>query len=456
MSSPVKHMQYKQKAKRFFSVLLPIFVTQVALTATGFFDTVMSGHVSEQDLAGVAVGSNLFMPFFGSFLGIISVLTPTIAQLHGAGKQERIGFVVRQGFYWSLGLAGVFLLLGIFFVPTILEFLALEPKVERVAAGYLAAIAFGIVPIFLAGVLRNLIDAHGYTRLTMVITLVTVPINVLANYIFMYGTLGIPAFGGIGAGIGSAIAFSLNFLLNVIVVVTVEPFRSYHIFHSLPRPDLSEWKRSLSLGIPIGSTMFCEQSIFSAVGLFMTVYGTTVVAAHQAAMNFTTLVYMIPLSASMTLTILVGFEIGAGRSEEAAAYIRLGRLLTFVFEGSLAILLVQFRETIAALYTSSSDVQELLVVFLVFAVFLQLADSIDSPLQGALRGYKDVHVTFLLAVISYWVIGLPAGWLIANYTSVGPYGYWCGLIIGIAFGAIFLSLRLRTVQKRYRMREQGA
>ena len=201
MSSPVKHMQYKQKAKRFFSVLLPIFVTQVALTATGFFDTVMSGHVSEQDLAGVAVGSNLFMPFFGSFLGIISVLTPTIAQLHGAGRQERIGFVVRQGFYWSLGLAGAFLLLGIFFVPTILDFLALEPKVERVAAGYLAAIAFGIVPIFLAGVLRNLIDAHGYTRLTMVITLVTVPINVLANYIFMYGTLGIPAFGGIGAGI---------------------------------------------------------------------------------------------------------------------------------------------------------------------------------------------------------------------------------------------------------------
>ena len=198
--------------------------------------------------------------------------------------------------------------------------------------------------------------------------------------------------------------------------------------------------------------MFCEQSIFSAVGLFMTVYGTTVVAAHQAAMNFTTLVYMIPLSASMTLTILVGFEIGARRSEEAAAYIRLGRLLTFVFEGSLAILLVQFRETIAALYTSSPDVQELLVVFLVFAVFLQLSDSIDAPLQGALRGYKDVHVTFLLAVISYWVIGLPAGWLIANYTSVGPYGYWCGLIIGIAFGAIFLSLRLRTVQKRY----QGA
>ena len=109
---------------------------------------------------------------------------------------------------------------------------------------------------------------------------------------------------------------------------------------------------------------------------------------------------------------------------------------------------MQFRETIAALYTSSPDVQELLVVFLVFAVFLQLTDSVDSPLQGALRGYKDVHVTFLLAIISYWVIGLPAGWAIANFTALGPYGYWCGLIIGIAFGAIFLSVRLRMVQRR--------
>ena len=441
--------QYKKKAKKFFAVLLPIFITQIALTSTGFFDTVMSGHVSEQDLAGVAVGSNLFMPFFGSFLGVISVLTPVISQHYGAGEKKEIAFVVRQGFYWSLGLALLFLLLGILFVPFILDYLRLEPKVAHVAAGYLIAIAFGIVPIFLSGVLRNLIDAHGYTRLTMMVTLLTVPVNVAANYVFMYGALGVPAFGGIGAGIGSAIALVLNFLCNILVASCIDPFRSYHVFRGLPHPHPAEWKKALSLGIPIGSTMFCEMSIFSAVGLFMTIYGTTVVAAHQAAMSFTTLIYMIPLSASMALTILVGFEIGAGRSEDAAAFIRLGRLLTFLFEGSLALLLVQFRDVIARLYTSSPDVQELLVVFLVFAVFLQLADSIDAPLQGALRGYKDVHVTFVLAVVSYWVIGLPVGWALAAFTQLGPYGYWCGLILGIAVGAVFLSLRLHTIQKRF-------
>lgn len=445
---------YGQKARQFFLVLLPIFVTQLSLTATGFFNTIMAGHISEQDLAGVAVGVNLFLPFFGMFLGIISGLTPTVSQLYGAGKKETIGFVVRQGFYWALLLGGIFLLIGYAAVPYILPYLSLEPKVDYITRHYLMAVSFGILPIFLAGVLRNFIDAHGYTRLTMCITMCTVPVNILCNYIFMYGLFGVPAFGGIGAGIGSAIAFSLNLLLNALVVMFIHPFRDYHIFRTLLRPSLAEWRKQLGIGVPIGSTIFCEQSIFGAVGLFMTAYGTTVVAAHQAAMNFTTVVYMIPLSASMTLTILVGYEIGARRQQDAAQYIRLGRWLTFLFEGSIALILTQFRYEIADFYTTSIEVQPVLANFLLVAVFLQLADSLDAPLQGALRGYKDVHATFVLAVISYWVIGLPAGWGLAHFTDLGPAGYWLGLITGVGIGAILLMLRLRRVQRRYRLEMQ--
>jgi MATE family multidrug resistance protein len=201
---------YRQKARQFFAVLLPIFITQLSLMATGFFNTVMAGHISEQDLAGVAVGVNLFMPFFGSFLGIISGLTPTISQLYGASRQDRIGFIVKQGFYWAFGLAVIFLALGWLIVPWALPLLNLEPRVEYITQHYLIAVSFGIIPIFLAGVLRNFIDAHGYTRLTMIITMCTVPTNIILNYILMYGLFGVPAFGGIGAGIGSAIALTLN------------------------------------------------------------------------------------------------------------------------------------------------------------------------------------------------------------------------------------------------------
>ena len=162
-------------------------------------------------------------------------------------------------------------------------------------------------------------------------------------------------------------------------------FRSYHLFSVLPRLDFAEWRKQLGIGIPIGATFFCEQSIFGAVALFMTAYGTAVVAAHQAAMSFTTVIYMIPLSVSIALTILVGYEVGAKRMGDAAAYIRLGRVLTFAFEGSLALLFLTIRGPIASLFTTSPDVYELLVGFLLYAVFLQFADSLNAPLQGALR-----------------------------------------------------------------------
>ena len=439
---------YQAKARQFFVVLLPIFITQLSLMATGFFNTVMAGHISQEDLAGVAVGVNLFMPFFGSFLGIISGLTPTISQLYGADKREKIGFIVKQGFYWALALGVGFVSLGWLTVPQILPLLNLEPKVEYITTHYLMAVSIGIIPIFISAVLRNFIDAHGYTRLTMCVTMCTVPTNITLNYIFMYGLFGLPAFGGIGAGIGSAITLTLNLLLNVIVVMRLEPFRSYHVFRHLPGVSLAEWKKQLGVGLPIGATMFCEQSIFGAVGLFMTAYGTAIVAAHQAAMNFTTIVYMLPLAVSMTLTILVGFEVGAKRLQDARQYIKLSRYLTFATVGTLALLLVQFRAEIAAFYTTSQEVQPILAGFLIYAVFMQFADSINAPLQGALRGFKDVRVTLVLAILSFWIIGLPLGWGLAKFTALGPYGYWIGLIVGVLIGAVFLQVRLGQVQRK--------
>ena len=440
---------YQAKARQFFVVLLPIFITQLSLMATGFFNTVMAGHISQQDLAGVAVGVNLFMPFFGSFLGIISGLTPTISQLYGGGKQDKIGFIVKQGFYWALALGVGFVSLGWLTVPYILPLLHLEPRVEYITSHYLMFLSLGIIPIFISSVLRNFIDAHGYTRLTMCVTMCTVPTNITLNYIFMYGLFGLPAFGGIGAGIGSAVTLTLNLILNIIVVSWMHPFKDYHVFRHLPGIHLAEWKKQLGVGIPIGATMFCEQSIFGAVGLFMTAYGTAIVAAHQAAMNFTTIVYMVPLAVSMTLTILVGYEVGAKRLADARQYIKLSRYLTFFSVGTLALFLTQFRDEIAALYTSSAEVQPILSVFLIYAVFMQFADSINAPLQGALRGFKDVHVTFMLAVLSFWIIGLPLGWGLAKYTDMGPYGYWIGLIAGIVIGAVCLEVRLRQVQKKF-------
>lgn len=444
---------YKQKSLQFFAILLPIFITQLSIMSIGFFDTIMSGHAGERELAGVAIAANLFFPFYGSSLGIISGLTPTIANLHGAKQHQKIRFIVQQGFYWAACLALLFIVIGIIIINLIAPVLDLEPRVNYVFIHFLIAVAFGICPIFLSSVLRNFIDALGFTRLTMCITIFTVPINIFLNYVFIFGAFGLPAFGGIGAGIGTATTYYINLILNIIMVNHIKPFCQYNIFKDLPRPSFKEWKKQLGIGIPIGSTMFCEQSIFGVVGLLMTVYGTAVIAAHQSALNFTTMVYMIPLSISMTLTILVGYELGAKRYDDAKKYHRLGRILSFIFATSLAAVLINFRAEIASLYTNDISVKDLLSIFLVFAVCMQVSDGINAPLQGTLRGYKDVKVTFYLAVLSYWLIGLPFGWILAVLFNMGPYGYWIGLIAGLLSGAVLLTMRLKTVERKYKIAE---
>ena len=258
------------------------------------------------------------------------------------------------------------------------------------------------------------------------------------------------AVGGAGAGLGAALSYGVFLVLNVIVVLSIKQFARYHVLRRLPKPVLHDWWELLKICIPIGLTVFCEQSIFGAVGLLMTAYGTTVLAAHQAAMNFTTIVYMLPLSVSMAITILVGFEVGGGRENGARAYIRLSRVLTLVFVGAIALVLAAMRDTVAALYTTNAEVQELLRVFLLYALIMQFCDCVNAPLQGALRGYKDVTVTFWLAVLSFWGIGLPSGYVLAGWTALGPYGYWVGLNGGIIVGAVLLMIRLRIIEQRMR------
>ena len=441
---------YPARARQFFVVLLPILVTQVSLIAPGFFNTVMAGHISKEDLAGIAVGASIFFPVFGAFMGLVSGLTPVIAQHYGARRSLEIRRVVQQSFYWSMLLSVLLLICGVLTVPALVRALALEPVVERITMEYLSYIALGLIPVAPAIVLRNFIDAHGRTRLTMYITMTTIPINIVLNYIFMYGACGVPAFGGPGAGLGAALSYGVFLVLNGIVVLRIKQFARYHVFARLPRPIPGDWWALLAICIPIGLTVFCEQSIFGAVGLLMAAYGTTVLAAHQAAMNFTTIVYMLPLSVSMAITILVGYEVGGGRENGARAYIRLSRVLTLVFVGVIALVLAAMRDSVAALYTTNPEVQELLRVFLLYALVMQFCDCVNAPLQGALRGYKDVTVTFWLAVLSFWGIGLPAGYVLAVWTELGPYGYWAGMNGGILVGAVLLMIRLRIIEERMR------
>ncbi|MFS0656190.1 MATE family efflux transporter [Bacillus sp. 179-C3.3 HS] len=439
----------RAKFAHFLTILIPILITQAGLSLITFLDTVMSGKVSAEDLAGVAIGSSLWTPVYTGLAGILMAVTPIVAQLMGANQKEDVPRAVLQALYLSLLLSVVVILIGMTAVPHILGGLGLEQSVIVISEGFLRFLAIGIIPLFGYSVMRSFIDALGKTRVTMVITLSALPINFVLNYLLIFGKFGFPALGGAGAGLASALTYWAIFLISVWIVMKAEPFTSFHLFQTFPRFNPSRIGQILKIGLPIGFAIFFETSIFAAVTLFMGHFDTVTIASHQAAMNFASILYILPLGISMALTIVVGYEVGAKRYQDAKQYSYLGIGTAVLFSLCTAGIIMLLRPEIAGLYTTDSAVLHMTQQFLIYAIFFQLSDAVAAPIQGALRGYKDVNYTLIAAFVSYWVIGLPVGYFIGTYTSFGAFGYWIGLIAGLATGAIVLFGRLRLIEKRY-------
>lgn len=439
---------FSQKAKQFLIIFLPIFTTQIALSAMSFFDTNMSGKFSPSDLAGVAIGTSLWMPVQTGLSGILIGITPVVSHLLGAKRKDQIGYNVIQALYLGFAVSLFVLAAGALLLKPILNAMPLEPRVAQVALYFLSALAFGITPLFGYTVLRSFMDALGQTRISMLITLISLPVNILLNYLLIFGRWGFPQLGGVGAGVATAFTYWLIFLISLFVVHRVEPFAQYGIFRQMSKISFGKWKELLKIGIPIGFATFFETSIFAAVTLLMSRFDTITIAAHQAALNFASTLYMLPVSICMALTILVGFEAGAGRVKDAKEYSLLGIGGAIVLSLLTAVVLLVFGEQIAGLYSNDQQVIALTQHFLIYAIFFQISDAIATPTQGALRGYKDVNPALIITFVAYWIIGLPVGYITTTYTSLGAFGYWVGLITGLAVGAVALLWRLFLVQRK--------
>lgn len=437
----------KGKISHFFTLLLPILITQVTLFSMSFFDTIMSGNSSPQDLAGVAIGVSIWTPISTGLTGILVAITTMVANLNGAKEDNKIAPLVKQALYLAGFLAIIIIIIGLFSIQPILNHMNLEPKVHRVALHFISALSFGILPLFLYTVLRQFIDGLGKTRTTMIITIVSVPINVILNYFLIFGKAGLPRLGGVGSGVASAITYWIIFALAFYIVQTKEPFKSFRVFKKLVPVSIATWKSILKLGVPIGLSIFFEVSVFAVVTLLLSEFDTETIAAHTVAMNFASMLYMVPLSISMALTIVVGYEVGAKQFQNAKQYSKIGLAMAVSIATLFGIIIYFFRYDVAGWYTNDSSVQALAGGFLIFAIMFQLFDAFAAPIQGALRGYKDVNVTLLMMILAYWIIALPVGYVLSN-TDLGAKGYWVGLIVGLSVSAITLTFRLVQLQNQ--------
>jgi putative efflux protein, MATE family len=433
----------------------PIIISQVTTTAMGFVDAVMAGRVGPRDLAAVALGNSIWIPVFLLMLGILLATTPKVAQRFGANSHQEIGPIVRQALWLALitGLCAAFILLA---AEPLLHLMNVAPDLIEPCMGYLHGIASGMPAAGLYCVLRNFSDGLGRTRPSMVLGLCALALNIPINYVFIYGHLGVPAMGGVGCGWATAIVMWFMALGMVAWTWRGAVYQSSRVYSHFEWPQWAIIKRLLSVGLPIGIAVFAESSIFAVIALLIGSLGATVVAGHQIALNFSSLVFMIPYSLGMAITVRVGQALGRQQPREARFVAGVGMGTALVWACISASLILLLRQQIATVYTADLMVIEVATMLLMFAALYQFSDVIQVTAAGALRGYQDTRVTMILTLFAYWGIGLPVGYALGLTDWLGPAngpsGLWQGLIVGLTCAALMLSVRLtRSAKKRIRM-----
>lgn len=438
----------KEKTKQIFVMLIPILITQLGMFSMVFFNTIMSGKYSSSDLAAVAIGSSIWSPIFTGISGILLAVSPIAAQRFGEKRSREVASVVRHGLYISVMITIVVILLGVFFLDPLLDKMNLPSDVQETAFDYLVGLSYGILPLFIFNVLRSFIYALGKTRVVMYILLLSLPINFFLNFVLIFGYWGFPELGGAGAGYATSITEWLITGMTVFIVKTKEQFSGFAVFENLKNFSLAECKEILKIGVPMGLSTFFETSMFAVVTILLSKFNVTTIAAYQSALNIVSFLYMIPISISMAQTVLVSYEVGARRYKDAKSYSWLGIYLAILIALFTGVLVVLFRYQVAGFYSNETEVINLTAHFLIFALFFQISDAIQVTAQAALRGYKDVNLAFVMTLIAYWLICLPVGYVLANYTGLGATGYWLGLTAGLLAAGIALSWRLIYIQKR--------
>ena len=434
--------------KHFCLVAAPVTATQVSLILGSFVAVTLTGQYSTVDLAGMAMGYNLWVAAFFGLTGILLGVTPIVSHALGAKKTESIASIMWQNVYLGLIFATGLIVATLMGLSPLLDILGIEPAAKTVCLQYMYAMCVAFPAMMIMSAFRYIVDAHGNTQYSLYIISSSVLIQSIGNAIFIPGLGPIPALGGFGAGIATVIAYWYMMFCYLGMITYHKKFKHYQFWSSFTGPSWVLIRDQLSLGIPIGLSIFAEISIFSAAGISMSNFGTDIIAAHQAAASFLGVTFSFPLSLSMASTIVIAYELGAKRYEQAVTYTWITRGVAIFIALCIGTYSFTHIDYLAELFTNEEHMIPLIESFISYAVFFTIIDALGTPLQGVLRAYRDVTSVSIIAIGTYWGVTVPVAYLCYAFTDFGPYSVWIGLLTSTSTAALCYMYRLRRVQRK--------
>ncbi len=435
------------ECRRLVRLALPILIAQAAQVGVGVVDTVMAGHASANDLAGVALGSNVFTTLYITLLGVMAALQPIVAQSYGAGKTTEIGEQGRQGLWFGLflGISGM-LLLWVVISPLQKQF-DMGSYVNKTFGQFVFFISLGMPAAMIHRAFYAFASSLNRPKTIMIVSLIALLLNIPLNYVFVYGKFGLPALGGAGCGLASAICFWFNAIVLGIYIYRQRFFAPFALFARFEWPKWRAQWAVLMLGIPIGLSFFLEVSLFTFISLLIARFGVTHVASQQVVINITSLIYMIPQSIGIALAVCVGQAVGAQNWLRARFISGVGLIMGLIGACGTGLMLLTFRHFWVSLYTKDQNVIILGGTLLIFAAIFQLSDATQTIASYALRGFKLTKVPMLIHAITFWGLGLGIGCLLGLYFNMALYGFWLALVVSLTGAAVALVWYLNRESK---------
>jgi len=434
----------------------PMLVGQLATVGMGVADVAMTGHVSAAELAAVSLGASVWSIILVTVMGTMMAINAVVAHDIGAARYDKIPHSVRQALWKGVGV-GLIACLLTNLCTLLFDHIGLEASVAHRASLFLRITSIGMPAFACFRALYGYTTSINETKPIMVIAILGLLFNVFINWLLVFGNWGMPRLGAIGCAVSTTAGTWLMLAAMVGWIKLSDAYRATYPFAHWEGPNWREIGSMLRLGLPIGITYFAEVSAFGLISLLVARFGVIQVSSHQIALNFASLVFMVPLSFSMGVLTRVGQAMGEGNPKRARFVAWVGVAMSVAFGLLSAACIALFRWEIARAYTSDPTVQAACAHLLLFAALFQLSDAAQCAASSAIRGYKVTRPPMVIQLVAFWGFSLPLGCVLGLAPQWFPWspavpmettGFWIGLVLGLTVAAVLLTWTLERLSRQ--------
>lgn len=428
-----------------FALAWPLVIAQLAQNALHTTDVILLGWLGSNYLAAGTLATTFLMPFLVGGIGVIGAVAPLVAQARGKRDIKAVRRIVRQGCWAAIALAAVLVPLVLQIRP-IYHALGQDPVATDMAAQFIEIAAWSLFPALGIIAFRSLLSAYDATRAILVITILGVLVNAVTAYVLIFGHFGFPRLELRGAAIATTLTNVVMLIAMVTYVVRHKRLKRFHVLVRFWNPDWPRFREIFRIGTPIGLTVLAEVGMFTAAALLMGRIGTDEVAAHAIALQCASIAFMVPLGLGIAATVRVGMAYGRGDAEG----IRKAGWTSFAMgTGFMTVSCIAFLTLGPSIVTvfldphveANANSLALAASFLMVAGVFQLVDGAQVVAAHSLRGLSDTKVPMLLAIVGYWMVGLPVAYVLGFVADWKGVGIWIGLASGLAFVSVVLVTR---------------